>query len=298
MAHKLCMIPGPVEFDEKVLAAMATSATSHVSPEFIEKFGHAIELLREVFFAPTCQPFVVAGTGTLTWDMTAANLVEPGERVLVLITGIFGDWFAECLRVYGAIVTELRAPFGERPSPKQIAETLEASPTPFKLVTITHVDTSSGVINDIKEIAEVIHNKSPNTLIAVDGVCSVGAEEIRQDEWGIDLVMTGSQKALGVPPGLAVMVASKRAINVALNRKAPPTTYFGSFQKWLPIMKKYEARQPSYFATPAVQLIIALEVSLCQLVSAPGGMNLRFKKHVESSNRVKDEIEKWGLKLV
>ena len=95
------MIPGPVEFESCVLNAMSTPATSHVDPGFINTFGESLELMRKVFLAPTAQPFVVSGSGTLTWDMTAANLVEPGESVLVITTGIFGDWFAECFKVYG-----------------------------------------------------------------------------------------------------------------------------------------------------------------------------------------------------
>ncbi|KAJ3170854.1 hypothetical protein HDU87_008682 [Geranomyces variabilis] len=293
-AHKLCMIPGPVEFDQDVLNAMSTAATSHVSPVFIEKFGSAIELCRDVFLAPSGQPFIVAGSGTLTWDMTAANLVEPGEDVLVVNTGVFGDWFGECLEVYGAKVTHVRAPFGDRPSLDQIREALEAKP--YKLVTLTHVDTSTSVFVDIKAVAQLVRKVSPNTLIAVDGVCSVGAEEIRQDEWQLDVVMTASQKALGTPPGLAIMVVSQRALQVAQDRKAPATTYFGSFKKWLPIMKAYEARKPSYFATPAVQSILALQTSLLQLKE--GGMDARFAKHREASMKIKDAVEKWGLKLV
>ncbi|KAJ3083254.1 hypothetical protein HDU99_000170 [Rhizoclosmatium hyalinum] len=296
MAHKLCMIPGPVEFDSEVLQAMATPATSHVDPAFIEKFGSAIELTRKVFFAPTGQPFIIAGSGTLTWDATAANLVESGDNVLVIVTGVFGDWFAECISVYGGKVDLLRAPFGDRPSLDQIEAALKQKP--YKLVTVTHVDTSSGVLNNIEEICAIVKKVSPATLIALDGVCSVGAEAIRQDEWGIDVVMTGSQKALGVPPGLAVMVVSKRALEVALNRKSAPTTYFASFKKWLPIMQKYEARQASYFATPAVQLVLALQVSLSQLVAAQGSLDQRFAQHRAASAKVKDTLESWGLKIV
>ncbi|KAJ3073122.1 hypothetical protein HDU98_002211 [Podochytrium sp. JEL0797] len=296
MAHKLCMIPGPVEFDNDVLAAMATPATSHVSPDFIDKFGSAIELTRKVFFAPTGQPFILAGSGTLTWDATAANLIEPNDKVLVINTGIFGTWFAECISVYGGTVTQLRAPFGSRPSLEEIEAALKAEK--YKLVTVTHVDTSTGVLVDVEAVCKVVKRVSPETLIALDGVCSVGAEAIRQDEWGIDVVMTGSQKALGVPPGLAVMVVSPRALQVALTRKSPPSTYYASFQKWLPIMKKYESRQASYFATPPVQLVYALQVSLAQLVAAQGSLDTRFMQHRVASEKVKDTLEGWGLKIV
>ena len=293
--HKLCMIPGPVEFDQQVLNAMSTPATSHVDPSFINSFGNALELMRTVWLAPSAQPFVLAGSGTLTWDMTAANLVEPGENVLVVNTGIFGDWFAECIQVYSrSQVDQVTAPFGDRPTLDQIESQLKSKN--YKLITITHVDTSSGVLNNVKEIAELVQRVSPSTLIAVDGVCSVAAEELRFDAWGIDVAMTASQKAIGVPPGLALMMVSKRALKVAESRQSPPTTYFGSFQKWLPIMKKYEARQPCYFATPPVQLILALQVSLKQF--AEQGMEKRFQLHAEASSKFKNACEQFGLKSV
>jgi alanine-glyoxylate transaminase / serine-glyoxylate transaminase / serine-pyruvate transaminase len=192
MSQKLCMIPGPVEFDSSVLTTMSTPATSHVDPSFIESFGSTLELMRKVWLSPTGQPFVVAGSGTLTWDMTASNLIEPGEDVLVINTGIFGDWFAECIEVYGGKVDQVIAPtFGDRPTLQQIKEQLTQKQ--YKMITITHVDTSSGVLNNVKEIAEVVRSVSPSTLIAVDGVCSVAAEELRMDEWGLDVVMTASQ---------------------------------------------------------------------------------------------------------
>ena len=226
--------------------------------------------------------------------MTAANLVEPGEYVLVITTGVFGDWFAECFEVYGAKVSQITGAFGDRPSLDQIESALKSKN--FKLISITHVDTSSGVLNDVKEIAALVKRVSPSTLIAVDGVCSVGGELIKQEEWGLDVVMTASQKAIGVPPGLALMVVSQRALEITATRQSAPTTYFGSFLKWLPIMKRYEARQPSYFATPPVQLIMALNVSLKQIVNE--SLLPRFERHQQVSSRVKDTLERWGLKLV
>ena len=288
------MIPGPVEFDPMVISVMASPATSHVDPSFIETFGESLELMRKVFLAPSAQPFVVSGSGTLTWDMTASNLVEPGESVLVITTGVFGDWFAECFKVYGAKVSQVICDFGAVPDTSAIEKALKAEK--FKLVSLTHVDTSTGVLIDIKSLSELIRKISPETLIAVDGVCSVGGETIKQDEWGIDVVMTASQKAIGVPPGLALMMVSQRALKIYEARGAAPSTYFGSFGKWLKIMRKYEAREPSYFATPPVQLIMALNASLKQLVQQ--GMMERFAKHAQVSNMVKDKLELWGLNLV
>ena len=204
------LTPGPVEFEPSVLTAMSSLATSHVDPSFINTFGSAIEMMRKVWLAPTGQPFIVAGSGTLTWDMTAANLLEKGDLALVVNSGIFGDWFAECLEVYGGHVDQLTAPFGDVPSLSEIESALKAKK--YKLITVTHVDTSSGVLSDIKAVAALVKRVSPETLICLDGVCSVGAEEIRMEEWGLDVVMTASQKAIGVPPGLALMVVSQKAL--------------------------------------------------------------------------------------
>ena len=132
----------------------------------------------------------------------------------------------------------MESPFGSASKLEEIKRAL--TETQYALITITHVDTSSGVVQDIKSIAELVQQVSPSTLIAIDGVCSVAAQEIQMDAWGLDIVMTASQKALGTPPGLAVMVVSQRALNKALNRTSAATSYFGSFKKWLPIMQKYE----------------------------------------------------------
>jgi alanine-glyoxylate transaminase/serine-glyoxylate transaminase/serine-pyruvate transaminase len=206
------LIIGPVEFEPSVLNAMSSLATSHVDPAFINTFGNAIEMMRKVWLAPSGQPFIVSGSGTLTWDMTAANLLEKGDSALVVNSGIFGDWFAECLEVYGGKVDQLTAPFGDVPSLADIESALKAKK--YKLITVTHVDTSSGVLSDIKAVAALVKRVSPETLICLDGVCSVGAEEIRMEEWGLDVVMTASQKAIGVPPGLALMVVSQKALVV------------------------------------------------------------------------------------
>ncbi|KNE73409.1 hypothetical protein AMAG_20771 [Allomyces macrogynus ATCC 38327] len=126
-AHKLCMIPGPIEFHDDVLAQMSTPATSHVDPSFIGEFGASIEMLRKIFKSAKGQPFIVAGSGTLGWDMVAANLVEPGENALVLNTGLFGDRFGECLQVYGAKVTHLHAPaIGAIPVHDEVVKAVKA----------------------------------------------------------------------------------------------------------------------------------------------------------------------------
>ncbi|KAI7885961.1 pyridoxal phosphate-dependent transferase [Mucor mucedo] len=289
--HKLCMIPGPIEVHEDVLQAMSTPATAHVDPKFVPIFGESIELVRKVVLTETAQPFIVSGSCTLGWDMMV-NILEQGDEVLALNTGYFGDHFSECLEIYGAKVTTLRAEVGSRPTNEALKEALKEKK--YKMVTVTHVDTSTGVLSDIKTIAQTVKSISPETLVIVDGVCSVGSEEIRFDAWGLDVVISGSQKGLGVPPGLSVVVVSQQALDVFKNRTSPVVAYYSNWKKWLPIMQAYESRKPAYFATPAVQLIYALHTSLKLITSEP--MEVRFEKHREVSAKFRQTIRDLGLK--
>ncbi|KAK0634950.1 pyridoxal phosphate-dependent transferase [Bombardia bombarda] len=294
--HPTLLIPGPIEFDDAVLNSMSHYSESHVGPAFVATFGETLSMLRTLFQTsdPAAQPFVLSGSGTLGWDLVAANLVEPGEKVLVLGTGYFSDNFAECLRVYGADVTELRAPVGSRPQLPEIEQALSANK--YKMITVTHVDTSTGVLSELEKLSALVHKVSPETLIIVDGVCSVACEEIAFDAWKLDGVVTASQKAIGCPAGLSISMFSGRAIKALQSRKVPPTSYFASMNNWLPIMKNYENKKPSYFATPSPQLVHALHTALTQITSQP--LAVRFAKHREASDRIKQAVADLGLKQV
>lgn len=286
------MIPGPIEFDPSVMEKMGQPTLSHVAPAFIESFGRAIEMMREVWLAPTGQPFIVAGSGTLAMDMAGANLIETGDKVLVVSTGYFGERYADLLTRYGADVTFLQSEVGDI-VPYETVEA-ELASGGYKLMTFTHVDTSTGVLVDAKKMGELAQKY--NVLSILDGVCSVAGEEIRQEEWGIDVVVTASQKAVGVPPGLALLVASEKAMNVWKNRKTPVGNYYCDWSKWVPIMEAYEARKPSYFATPAVNLIQALERSYELILEE--GMDARFARHKRLANKFRDAMTEHGVSFL
>jgi len=294
--HKLLVIPGPIEVADDVLYANAHPSMSHVSPEFIPVFGDCIRMTRQVLFAPSSQPFLIGGSGTLGWDQVASNLVEPGENALVLNTGYFGDSFTECLETYGAKVDQLKAPVGGVVPFTDIEKALTAKK--YKVITATHVDTSTGVLSDIKSIAALVQKVSPETLVILDGVCSVASEEIRMEDWGIDVVLTASQQGLGTPPGLSIVVASARAIKSFEARKTKPTSYFASWAKWLPIMKAYESGSAAYFATPPVNLIYAFHRSLATMTQGSASLEKRFALHKEASARVKQAATDLGLTQV
>ena len=291
--RKLLMIPGPIEFTPEVLRAMGMSTASHVAPNFVKVFGQALERMRDVWLCPGGQPFIVAGSGTLAMDIAAANLIELGDKALVVNTGYFGDRFATILERYGADVTSVHAPaIGDAPSREAVETALRQAE--YKLMTMTHVDTSTAVGVDVQGLAAL--GRQYGVLVVVDGVCSVAGEEMRQEEWGIDLTLTASQKAIGVPPGLALLVAGPRAMDAYRRRKTPVGNYYADWSQWLPIMEAYQAGRPSYFGTPPVNLIWALNVSLGQILTE--GMEARFARHRKLSEAFKAAIHALGLSQV
>ncbi|HZW03450.1 MAG TPA: aminotransferase class V-fold PLP-dependent enzyme, partial [Anaerolineaceae bacterium] len=234
MAKKLLMIPGPVEFSDEVLVEMAKPAYSHVSPEFIEAFGSALGRLRTVFAAPDGMPFVVAGSGTFAMELAVANVIEPGDRAVVTETGFFSWRMRDLLERHGAKVETVAAPVGDAPSLEAVETALKAG---AKVLAVTHVDTSTGVLAPLAQYAAL--GRQYGALVIADGVCSVAGQELRMQEWGVDIALTGSQKALAVPPGLALVMASPRALEAFRARRTPVASYYADWGLWLPVMEAY-----------------------------------------------------------
>lgn len=290
MSRPLLMIPGPIEFSAEVLAALSTPTLSHVDPAFIAVFGQVLADLRPVFQAGAdYQPFVLAGSGTLAMDSAVTNVVEPGDRVLVVDTGTFSQRMADICRRYGAEVELLAAAPGETISAEQVAA--QCDQAHYDVITITHVDTSTGVLTDVQGIAAAA--KVAGALVIVDGVCATAAEEMRQQEWGVDVYLTASQKAIGVPPGLALLMVSPTALAKWRQRQTPVPSYYSDWAMWLPVMEAYEGKRPAYFATPAVNLVMALAVSVRQILAE--GMDAVFARHRLLSDAVKAGITAMGL---
>jgi len=287
----LLMIPGPITFDPAVLRVMSTPTPSHIAPSFRESFGTCLERLREVFLG-SGQPFIIAGTGTLAMELGVSNLVERGERVLVCDSGYFGTRYVNILERLGVQVDVLKTPIGDTNSPSQIEEKLEEFD--YKAITVTQVDTSTAVLNPIKEIGNRVKNF--DTLLVVDGVCAAAGEETRFDDWNIDVYFTASQKAIGVPPGLALLMFSSNAIAAHKSRKSAVISYYCDLANWLPIMQAYEKRQPAYLGTPAVNLILALEKSTEQILDE--GIEACFNRHKIMDSAIKAGVQALDLETV
>ncbi len=285
----LLMIPGPIGLSSDVLRALSEPQRGHLDPVFVASYGRALKRLRDVFLAPAGQPFIVSGSGTLAMEMAAANLVQPGDRALVVNSGYFSDRLGQMLELHGAQVTHVRAEPGSVANVEEVERALAAGS--FKVLTVTHVDTSTGVLAPVQRLAALA--KAHGVLCVVDGVCSVGGETLELDAWGVDVAFTASQKALGAPPGLAVLMASPRALEVWRARTKPVAAMYLDFAQWLPIQQAYEAGTPSYFATPAVNLIMALDVSLGELLAE--GMGVRVERHVRLAKAARRAFGALGL---
>src|SRR5262245_1188842 len=211
------MTPGPTPVPPEVEAAMADPLLYHRGPEFRVVLERVLSRLPEVFRAQG-ETVLLTSSGSAALESAVSNLVSPGDRVLVVAAGYFGERWGEIARAFGAEVTELHYAWGETPQPEDVAARL-AEFEGITAVFCTHAETSTGVVSDIRGIAE--RAREAGALTIVDAVSSLGALPLEQDAWGIDVVVSGSQKALMTPPGLAFASPSGTALDVARSGGSP-----------------------------------------------------------------------------
>ncbi|HLX10452.1 MAG TPA: aminotransferase class V-fold PLP-dependent enzyme [Thermoanaerobaculia bacterium] len=294
----LLMIPGPVEVSPRVLAAYSAPPPGHTAPPLIAAFGEALAAMRRVWSAaPSSQPFVVGGGGTAAMDMAVANLISPGDRVLLVKTGYFSDRMAEMLRRQGAALLEVGAAPGEAPAIAEVRAALAADRAagamPCRALFATHVDTSTGVRIDPEPLARLAREEG--MLAVFDGVCAAAGEPFDMAGWDADVYLTASQKALGLPPGLALMVASPRALAARAARRGAPPMYL-DWETWLPVMRAYEERRAAYFSTPPTNLVLALAAGLAEIESE--GAAARIARHARAGAALRAAWRALGLRLL
>jgi alanine-glyoxylate transaminase/serine-glyoxylate transaminase/serine-pyruvate transaminase len=293
----LLMIPGPIEISPSVREAFAAPPPGHTEPRLIEAFGASLERMRRVWKAgASAQPFVVPGSGTTAMEMTVANLIDPGDPVIVVNTGYFSDRMVEMLKRAGAEVVDLGVVPGDVPHVSRAEgafEDVERSGRRVKALFATHVDTSTAARVGPQVLAALARDRG--CLSVFDGVCATGAEPFEMDAWGADVYLTASQKAIGVPPGLALLVASEAALEARERRASDPPLAW-DFRSWVPVMQAYEARKPSYFATPPTNLVMALATSLREILE--DGVEARWAAHARAARALWAAWEVLGLSHV
>ncbi|MGB9846339.1 MAG: pyridoxal-phosphate-dependent aminotransferase family protein, partial [Desulfotomaculales bacterium] len=260
------LIPGPTPVPPSVQAAMAKPVFGHRSEDFARLYERIEEKLKKIFQTKN-EVFVLTCSGTGGMEAAVANTISPGEKVLALITGNFGERFANIARAYGAEVEELRFPWGEDVKLDVLAGKLDRGGS-YKAVLATQNETSTGVLNDIAGIGALVART--NALLLVDGVSGVGGAEIKADDWGVDILVTASQKAFMLPPGLAMLSVSEKAWQ-AIEKNRSPRFYFS-----LPAAKKSFASWNTPY-TPNVTLFLGLEAALDMMLAE--GMEKIYARH-------------------
>lgn len=285
--RKLVMIPGPTPVVRSIQDQMGRETVAFGDPNFIKDFKGLIDDLKALWKTEG-EVFVVAGTGTMAMEMGIANTLKSGDNLLIVSNGFFGDRFIDLAERKGINVDVISSEWGKIVPVKDIEAKLNEKK--YNAITVTHVDTSTGVCAPIKEIGEML-KKFPEVIYIVDGVCATAAEPEYIDEMNIDILLTGSQKAFGVAPGLAVVWASPKAMERRKSLGRIPE-YYIDFDKWLPIMN-----DPSkYFATPAVNMIWALKESV-RIIKEEGIEN-RYERHRKNARAMQSALEAMGFTIL
>lgn len=288
MEDKLLLIPGPTNLSKRVRDVMAGPQLPHVGSEFYSVFKETVALARYVFKNEKGTQFVFTGSGTIGMESSVVSLVSHGDRTLTLSTGYFGLRMLMLNQVHGAKADHLEFTDGKAADPDVLRKKL--SKTKYSVVFITHVDTSSSVLNPVCELVEECSKSG--VLSVVDSVCAIGGVPLDFDRLGADIVFTASQKALAGAPGAVLVAASKRAIEHMEKRKAPIESYYMNLLRWKPIMD--DPRM--YLATPATQVLLALREAMMEVKEE--GIENRWDRHRKLGELTRGRVEGWGQKFV
>ncbi len=283
--NTMVMIPGPTPVVRSIQDQMGREIQAFGDPRFVKDYQGVIDDLQELF-ACDGTTFVVAGTGTLAMEMAIANTTKKGDNVLIVSHGFFGDRFIEICTRKGLNVDVIRSDWGKTVPLADLEKKL--SEKHYAAMTVSHVDTATGAVADIAAIGEMM-KKFPDTIYIVDGVAATAGEYENLKEMNIDILFTASQKAFGVCPGLLILWANQKALARRASLGTIPE-YYVDFDKWTPVMKDAS----KYFATPAVNLVWALQESV-RLVKEEG-LKPRYERHLKNARAMQKALESVDLK--
>ncbi len=273
MPPRVLLGPGPSMVDPRVLRAMATPLVGHLDPTFIQIMDHTKSLLRYLFQTENELTLPVSGTGSAAMEAAVANMVEPGEPVLICVNGYFGLRLAEMARRYGGEVETITLPWGEVFTPDDVQAALAKRPA--RAVAIVHGETSSGTMQPIDEIAGIVHEQGG--ILIVDTVASLGGAPFFVDAWDIDVCYSGGQKCLSVPPGVSPITLGPRAVEKLDSRSTPVANWYLD----LSMVRKYWGSERTYHHTAPITLNYALYEGL-RLV-AEETLEARWARHRQNA---------------
>lgn len=282
------MIPGPVPLSESVVEAMAAPVQAHYGPAWVSIHNETLQRLRQVFVTEA-DIFLLVGSGSAGLDAAIGSLLAPGDTALVGVNGYFGQRLAAIARAYGAHVVEVEAEWGEPLSPEAFESALQRHPH-AKAIIATHVETSTGVINPIRELARIAG--AHNVPIMADAISSLGGVEFAMDEWGVDLCVTASQKCLGGAAGLAPIAVGPRAWAAIEQRGSNGRGWYLNLQTWREFAQSQKDWHP-FPVTMPTNVVLALCAGLRELLAE--GIPQRWQRYQTLAARLRTGLQELGF---
>ncbi len=286
---RLLLGPGPSSVHPRVLQAMTLPVMGHLDPDFFQVMNDIGDMLREVYRTSNVMTMPVSATGTGAMETACANMLEPGDTMVVCRNGYFGIRLGNIAERCGARVFEIDTPWGQPVDPQVLEDELKKHPR-VKAVGVVHAETSTGVLTPLPDIIDVIHRHG--ALAIVDAVTSLGGHDMRVDDWDVDVCYSGTQKCLGAPPGLAPITLSENAMQVLRTRETPVQSFYFNLQE----LESYWGRNRAYHHTAPISMTYALREALRMMMEE--GIENRIARHAKAAAALRAGLEALGLELL
>lgn len=283
--RRILMGPGPSDVHPRVLAALGAPTVGHLDPYFIQVMNETQSMLRHVFRTANELTLAVSGTGSAGMETCVVNLIEPGDRMVVCVNGVFGGRMADVAGRAGAHVTTIERPFGEVFSADQIADVVRRVQP--KVLGIVHAETSTGAWQPLEEISRIVHDAG--ALLLADTVTSLGGVPVEVDGWQLDAVYSGTQKCLSCPPGLSPVTFSPRAVAAIEKRKAKIASWYLD----MTMVKNYWGQDRAYHHTAPINMNYGLHEALRLVLEE--GLEARIARHKRNHLALKAGLNAIGL---
>jgi len=287
-SYRILMGPGPSNVHYRVYQAMSNPVIGYLDPQILACMDEISEMLRGVFQTKNQVTLAISATGSSGMEASYVNFVEPGDVVVIGVNGFFADRMTQVASRCGAQVIRVEGEWGKIVEPERVIKALKEHPE-AKICGVVHAETSTGVRQPLEEIGA--YCKKANTLLVVDAVTSLGACNVKVDDWGIDVCYSCSQKGLSVPPGLSPITVGPKAMEMLRSRKSKVQSFYLD----LILLEKYWGQERVYHHTAPVSMFYALREGLKIIFEE--GLESRFRRHEVLGDRLKMELEGFGFKL-
>ena len=286
---RLLLGPGPSSVHPRVLQAMTVPVIGHLDPDFFQVMNDIGDMLREVYHTSNVMTMPVSATGTGAMETACANILEPGDTMVVCRNGYFGIRLGNIAERCGARVFEVDSPWGQPVDPQALDDELSRHSS-VKAVGVVHAETSTGVLTPLPDVLDVIRRHGAISI--VDAVTSLGGHDMQVDEWGVDVCYSGTQKCLGAPPGLAPITLSENAMQVVKTRETPVQSFYFNLQD----LESYWGQSRSYHHTAPISMTYALREALRMMMEE--GIENRINRHARTAAALRAGLEALGLDLL